>query len=149
MNCYGAHKRVVWICLFRISARTSTNVFSDGTCDNRQNLDCIEPSVEEADLRGQCASYGHKESSGCKGPNRAGDGLAMDDQINSHLVELAGYSSWYPQFVFGAPLRRRGALPFTDVWRCRHKCRGPGVSSSPGRTISNESDCLLHALIIQ
>jgi hypothetical protein len=27
---------------------------------------------------------------------------AMDDQVNSHLVELAGFSSWYPQFSFGS-----------------------------------------------
>lgn len=26
---------------------------------------------------------------------------SMDDQVNSHLVELAGFSSWYPQFAFG------------------------------------------------
>jgi len=30
---------------------------------------------------------------------------ALDDQINSRLVELANYSSWYPQFgVFGHPI---------------------------------------------
>jgi hypothetical protein len=26
---------------------------------------------------------------------------AMDDQINPHLVDLSGFSSWYPQFSFG------------------------------------------------
>ena len=26
---------------------------------------------------------------------------AMDDQINAHLVDLSGFSSWYPQFSFG------------------------------------------------
>ncbi len=31
--------------------------------------------------------------------------LAMDDQINSHMVELAAYSSWYPQFMLGQPVR--------------------------------------------
>jgi len=31
--------------------------------------------------------------------------LALDDQINSHLVELAGYSSWHPVFVSGEPIR--------------------------------------------
>ncbi len=30
---------------------------------------------------------------------------AMDDQINSRMVELANYSSWYPQFSFGTPLQ--------------------------------------------
>jgi len=66
LNCDGAHKRVVWICLFRISARTSTNVLSDGTCDNRQNLDCIEPSVEEEDFWGQCAAMGTKNRRAAK-----------------------------------------------------------------------------------
>ncbi len=34
-----------------------------------------------------------------------GQKLAMDDQINSHMVELAAYSSWYPQFMLGQPVR--------------------------------------------
>ncbi|MBZ5561390.1 MAG: hypothetical protein LAP13_03110 [Acidobacteriia bacterium] len=34
-----------------------------------------------------------------------GQKLAMDDQINAHMVELAAYSSWYPQFVLGGPVQ--------------------------------------------
>jgi hypothetical protein len=35
---------------------------------------------------------------------------SMDDQVNSHLVELAGFSSWYPQFAFGGvPVAARSA----------------------------------------
>jgi hypothetical protein len=30
--------------------------------------------------------------------------IALDDQINSHLVELAGYSSWHPIFKWGEPI---------------------------------------------
>ena len=149
MNCDGAHKRVVWICLFRISARTSTNVLSDGTLRQQTESRLHRTVCRGGRLEGPVRQLWAQRIVGLQRSESSRRRTPMDDQINSHLVELAGYSSWYPQFVFGAPLRRRGALPFTDVWRCRHKCRGPGLSSSPGRTISNESDCLLHALIIQ
>lgn len=43
--------------------------------------------------------------------------LSMDDQINARLVELANYSSWYPQFgVFGAPIRVALELSLPQGW---------------------------------
>jgi aminopeptidase N len=43
--------------------------------------------------------------------------LAMDDQISSRLVELANYSSWYPQFgVFGAPIRVELEVSLPKGW---------------------------------
>jgi len=41
---------------------------------------------------------------------------SLDDQINSRMVELAGYSSWYPQFVFGQPLQLGLALSLPQNW---------------------------------
>ena len=41
---------------------------------------------------------------------------SLDDQINSRMVELAGYSSWYPQFVFGQPLQLELALSLPQTW---------------------------------
>jgi hypothetical protein len=41
---------------------------------------------------------------------------ALDDQINSRMIELAGYSSWYPQFVFGRPLAAKMALSLPQGW---------------------------------
>jgi hypothetical protein len=42
---------------------------------------------------------------------------AMDDQVNSRLVELANYSSWYPQFfVFGHPIETTLAVSLPKGW---------------------------------
>jgi hypothetical protein len=41
---------------------------------------------------------------------------AMDDQVNSRLVELACYSSWYPQFVLGEPVRVALELSLPQSW---------------------------------
>jgi len=41
---------------------------------------------------------------------------ALDDQINSRMVELAGYSSWYPQFAFGQPLKADLTLSLPESW---------------------------------
>ena len=41
----------------------------------------------------------------------------MDDQVNSQLVELAGFSSWYPQFSFGgAPVNAEFELSLPQGW---------------------------------
>lgn len=46
-----------------------------------------------------------------------GQGLALDDQINSRLVELANYSSWYPQFfVMGHPIEIGLELSLPQGW---------------------------------
>jgi hypothetical protein len=41
---------------------------------------------------------------------------SLDDQINARMVELAGYSSWYPQFVFGQSLQPELALSLPQKW---------------------------------
>jgi hypothetical protein len=42
---------------------------------------------------------------------------ALDDQINSRLVELANYSSWYPQFfVMGHPLEIKLQVSLPEGW---------------------------------
>jgi len=41
---------------------------------------------------------------------------SLDDQINARMVELAGYSSWYPQFVFGQPLEVELSLSLPQGW---------------------------------
>lgn len=42
---------------------------------------------------------------------------ALDDQINSRLVELANYSSWYPQFFeFGRPIEVRLEVSLPQGW---------------------------------
>ncbi len=41
---------------------------------------------------------------------------AMDDQVNSRMVELAGYSSWYPQFVLGEPIQVALEVSLPQGW---------------------------------
>lgn len=42
---------------------------------------------------------------------------AMDDQINSRMVELANYSSWYPQFgVYGRPIESKLEVSLPSRW---------------------------------
>jgi hypothetical protein len=41
---------------------------------------------------------------------------SLDDQINSRMVELASYSSWYPQFAFGQPLSIQLTLSLPHNW---------------------------------
>jgi peptidase M1-like protein len=40
----------------------------------------------------------------------------LDDQINARMVELASYSSWYPQFPWGQPLRVELELSLPQGW---------------------------------
>jgi len=43
--------------------------------------------------------------------------LALDDQVNPRLVELANYSSWYPQFfVMGHPLEIKLQVSLPEGW---------------------------------
>ncbi len=43
--------------------------------------------------------------------------LALDDQINPRLVELASYSSWYPQFFeFGRPIEVHLEVSLPEGW---------------------------------
>ncbi len=41
---------------------------------------------------------------------------SMDDQINSRMVELAFYSSWFPQFAFGQPVKSELTLSLPQNW---------------------------------
>lgn len=41
---------------------------------------------------------------------------SLDDQINSRMVELASYSSWYPQFPFGVPLQVELEVNLPGKW---------------------------------
>jgi hypothetical protein len=41
---------------------------------------------------------------------------SMDDQINSRMVELAFYSSWFPQFAFGQPVKSELTLSLPQSW---------------------------------
>ena len=40
----------------------------------------------------------------------------LDDQVNSRMVELAGYSSWFPQFDFGGPVEAHLELSLPQGW---------------------------------
>lgn len=46
----------------------------------------------------------------------SGQEPAMDDQVNSRMVELACYSSWYPQFVLGEPIEVRMEVSLPQGW---------------------------------
>lgn len=74
----------------------------------------------------------------------------MDDQINAHLVELANYSSWYPNFSFGTPLRATLEVSLPQGWITI--CSGKQLESrvSEGREITrwsspNDTDILVVA----
>jgi len=54
---------------------------------------------------------------------------SLDDQINSRMVELAGYSSWYPQFVFGKQRKVELAVSLPQNW----------IPSAPAKSSTNMS----------
>lgn len=65
---------------------------------------------------------------------------AMDDQVNSRLVELATYSSWYPQFlVFGHPIETTLAVSLPKGWLAI--CSGEKLDDweENGRTVTRWS----------
>jgi aminopeptidase N len=66
--------------------------------------------------------------------------LAMDDQINSRLVELANYSSWYPQFgVFGAPINVGLEVSLPKGWTAICSGRKVEERAEGGRSITQWS----------
>jgi hypothetical protein len=77
--------------------------------------------------------------------------LALDDQINSRLVELASYSSWYPQFLpTGHPIAvdLEVSLPKGWIAICSGKKLEEQVKDSRAITrwaSSNDSDILIAA----
>jgi len=64
---------------------------------------------------------------------------ALDDQVNSRMVELASYSSWYPQFVFGQPVRVKLGLSLPHGWTSI--CSGKEVENhvADGRALTRWS----------
>ncbi len=76
--------------------------------------------------------------------------LALDDQINSRMVELASYSSWYPQFPFGQPLQSKLTVSLPQGWTT--VCSGKKLDErvQKGRTVTrwssgNDTDILVLA----
>ena len=62
---------------------------------------------------------------------------AMDDQINSRMVELANYSSWYPQFfVFGHPIETRLELSLPKQWIAICSGKKLDEREQDGRTVT-------------
>ena len=62
---------------------------------------------------------------------------AMDDQINSRVVELANYSSWYPQFfAYGRPFETKLEVSFPKGWLAI--CSGKKLDDQEknGRTVT-------------
>ena len=69
-----------------------------------------------------------------------GQKQAMDDQVNSRLVELANYSSWYPQFfVFGHPIETTLALSVPKGWLAICSGRKLDDREESGRTVTRWS----------
>lgn len=69
-----------------------------------------------------------------------GQKQAMDDQVNSRLVELANYSSWYPQFfVFGYPIDTTLAVSVPKGWLAICSGRKLDDQEEEGRTITQWS----------
>lgn len=64
---------------------------------------------------------------------------AMDDQVNSRMVELAGYSSWYPQFGFGPPIRSEFELSLPSGWISICSGRKLEEQAKQGRVITRWS----------
>lgn len=67
----------------------------------------------------------------------AGQKQAMDDQINSRLVELANYSSWYPQFfVFGHPIETVLEVSLPKEWIAICSGKKSDEREQDGRTVT-------------
>lgn len=67
---------------------------------------------------------------------------SMDDQINSRMIELAAYSSWYPQFAFGQPLKAELTLSLPQNWIsiCSGKRIGDHLEAGRATTRWSSSD---------
>jgi hypothetical protein len=65
---------------------------------------------------------------------------AMDDQINLRLVELANYSSWYPQFfVYGRPIETKLEVSFPKGWLAICSGKKLDEHEKDGRTMTRWS----------
>ena len=75
---------------------------------------------------------------------------SMDDQINSRMIELAAYSSWYPQFKFGQPLKAKLTLSLPQNWISICSGKRIGDHQEAGRATtrwisSNDTDIVILA----
>jgi hypothetical protein len=67
----------------------------------------------------------------------------MDDQINSRLVELANYSSWYPQFfVYGRPIETKLEVSLPKGWLAICSGKKLDEQEKDGRTVTRWSSVL-------
>ncbi len=64
---------------------------------------------------------------------------AMDDRINPHLVQLAAYSSWYPQFEPAGPIRSEFEVSVPAGWIAICSGSKLGEQAKQGRTITRWS----------
>jgi len=53
--------------------------------------------------------------------------LALDDQVNSRMIELASYSCWYPLFTFGNRFDIHLELSLPENWNC--VCSGEEIKT--------------------
>lgn len=64
---------------------------------------------------------------------------AMDDRINSHLVQLAAYSSWYPQFETAGAIRSRLEVSLPTGWTAICSGQKLNEQARQGRVITRWS----------
>ena len=65
---------------------------------------------------------------------------ALDDQINARMVELANYSSWYPEFgVYGHPIATTMEVSLPKGWIAICSGKNIGESEIDGRSITRWS----------
>ncbi|MGA3102493.1 MAG: M1 family aminopeptidase [Terracidiphilus sp.] len=64
---------------------------------------------------------------------------SMDDQINARMVELAFYSSWFPQFAFGQPVKSELTLSLPQNWISICSGKRTEDSIQTGRAITHWS----------
>ncbi len=79
-----------------------------------------------------------------------GQKLALDDQINPRMVELASYSCWYPLFEFGNRYDIKLELSLPDGWQC--VCSGKEIKRQRKKekilsywSSSNDTDIIIIA----
>jgi|SRR5579872_690143 len=69
--------------------------------------------------------------------------LALDDQINARMVELANYSSWYPQFfVFGHPIESMLEVSLPEGWTAICSGKKLEVQQKEGAAVTRWSSAL-------
>jgi len=64
---------------------------------------------------------------------------SMDDQINSRMVELAFYSSWFPQFAFGQPVKSELTLSLPQNWISICSGKRTAETIAAGRVVTHWS----------